>query len=83
MSSWRIAVLLLLLVSCYADRSAQWKLTVIKDPDNADRLNKVIGKIVLMLDIYPTVYSSPVDNLNSHQFTVFKADPADACTKIT
>ncbi len=35
------------------------------------------------LEIYPTVYSSPVGNLNNHIFAIFKAEPLDACTKIT
>lgn len=28
------------------------------------------------------MFSSPVDNLNNQIFTIFKAEPIDACTRI-
>lgn len=35
-----------------------------------------------MLEIFPAVYSSPVNNLNNHMFALFNANPLDACTHL-
>lgn len=52
------------------------KLTIIGDPDGADdHMNKII-------EMRPSVYSSPIDNLNNQVFTIFKAQPIDGCSAI-
>lgn len=33
-------------------------------------------------EIYPAVFSSPVNNLNNHIFAIFQANPLDACTRL-
>lgn len=36
----------------------------------------------LYLEIYPAVYSSPVENLNNQIFVIYKAAPLDGCASI-